>query len=258
MIAAFSTGLAVPVLPRLPRRARHRRLVRPDPARARRPRGRATPSTSCPGHVGDRIRVTYTLRNTSRIPKPWLEIHNPTSLPGRPARPGASRSAAGPSARGSSARPLTRRGHFRIEPLQIRTGDPFGFFESSASVGQRDQRDRLPAARADPAVAAARGEPRRQPRDARADAPGDAARDDRPAVGAGRRVQPDPLEVDRAPRRHPGQGVRPRADGRRLDRARPRASGPAAARATSRRSRSPFAPPPRSPTRRSSRTAPWA
>ena len=30
---------------------------------------------------------------------------------------------------------LTRRGHFRVEPLQIRTGDPFGFFESSASVG---------------------------------------------------------------------------------------------------------------------------
>ena len=24
------------------------------------------------GHVGDRIRVTYTLRNTSRVPKPWL------------------------------------------------------------------------------------------------------------------------------------------------------------------------------------------
>jgi len=28
------------------------------------------------GHVGDRIRVTYTLRNTSRIPKPWLEIQS--------------------------------------------------------------------------------------------------------------------------------------------------------------------------------------
>src|SRR4029079_12688779 len=27
-------------------------------------------------------------------------------------------------------------GHFRIEPLQIRTGDPFGFFEASATVGQ--------------------------------------------------------------------------------------------------------------------------
>ena len=34
------------------------------------------------GHVGDRMRVTYTLRNSSRLPKPWLEIHNPTTLPG--------------------------------------------------------------------------------------------------------------------------------------------------------------------------------
>src|SRR3954454_7887246 len=34
------------------------------------------------GPVGDRIRVTYTLRNTSRTPKPWLEVHNPTTLPG--------------------------------------------------------------------------------------------------------------------------------------------------------------------------------
>src|SRR3954466_14375367 len=34
------------------------------------------------GHVGDRMRVTYTLRNSSRVPKVWLEIHNPTTLPG--------------------------------------------------------------------------------------------------------------------------------------------------------------------------------
>ena len=34
------------------------------------------------GHVGDKLRVTYTLRNTGRIPKPWLEIYNPTTLPG--------------------------------------------------------------------------------------------------------------------------------------------------------------------------------
>src|SRR4026208_2567229 len=86
------------------------------------------------GHVGDRIRVTYTLRNTSRIPKPWLEIHNPTSLPAGP--PGRPISLGGPTARPRRVpTPLPRRGHFRIEPLQIRTGDPFGFFESSASVG---------------------------------------------------------------------------------------------------------------------------
>src|SRR5437870_13248733 len=34
------------------------------------------------GHVGEQLKITYTLRNASRVPKPWLEIHNPTSLPG--------------------------------------------------------------------------------------------------------------------------------------------------------------------------------
>src|SRR3954453_4850597 len=86
------------------------------------------------GHVGDRIRVTYTLRNTSRIPKPWLEVHNPTTLPG--GLPGRA-IPLGPKAQrpGLVRAPLLRRGHFRIEPLQIRTGDPFGFFEASATVG---------------------------------------------------------------------------------------------------------------------------
>jgi uncharacterized protein (DUF58 family) len=86
------------------------------------------------GHVGDKLRVTYTLRNTSRVPKPWLEIHNPTSLPA--GLPGRAISLGPTTERSWLIRtPLTRRGHFRVEPLQIRTGDPFGFFESSAAVG---------------------------------------------------------------------------------------------------------------------------
>jgi uncharacterized protein (DUF58 family) len=86
------------------------------------------------GHVGERIRVTYTLRTSSRIPKLWLEVHNPTSLPA--GLPGRAISLGPQSERSWLVRtPLTRRGHFRVEPLQIRTGDPFGFFESSASVG---------------------------------------------------------------------------------------------------------------------------
>jgi uncharacterized protein (DUF58 family) len=86
------------------------------------------------GHVGDRLRVTYTLRNTSRVPKFWLEVHNPTSLPS--GLPGRAISLGPRSERSWLVRtPLTRRGHFRVEPLQIRTGDPFGFFESSAAVG---------------------------------------------------------------------------------------------------------------------------
>jgi uncharacterized protein (DUF58 family) len=81
------------------------------------------------------MRVTYTLRNTSRIPKLWLEIHNPTTLPG--GLPGRAITLGGRAERSWLIRaPLSRRGHFRIEPLHIRTGDPFGFFEASATVGQ--------------------------------------------------------------------------------------------------------------------------
>ena len=87
------------------------------------------------GHVGDKLQITYTLRNTSHVPKPWLEIHNPTTLPG--GLPGRAISLGSRAERSWLVRaPLTRRGHFRVEPLQIRTGDPFGFFEASASVGQ--------------------------------------------------------------------------------------------------------------------------
>jgi uncharacterized protein (DUF58 family) len=87
------------------------------------------------GYVGDRMRVTYTLRNASRVPKPWLEVHNPTTLPG--GLPGRALPLGGRAERSWLIRaPLTRRGHFRIEPLHIRTGDPFGFFEASATVGQ--------------------------------------------------------------------------------------------------------------------------
>jgi uncharacterized protein (DUF58 family) len=87
------------------------------------------------GHVGEQLRVSYTLRNTGRLPKPWLEVHNPTSLP--VAIPGRALGLGSRGERSWIAKvPLSRRGHFRIEPLQVRTGDPFGFFEASASVGQ--------------------------------------------------------------------------------------------------------------------------
>lgn len=87
------------------------------------------------GHVGEQLRVTYTLRNAGRLPKPWLEVHNPTSLP--VAIPGRAISLGSRGERSWIAKvPLVRRGHYRIEPLQVRTGDPFGFFEASATVGQ--------------------------------------------------------------------------------------------------------------------------
>ncbi|HEX5450995.1 MAG TPA: DUF58 domain-containing protein [Candidatus Limnocylindrales bacterium] len=84
--------------------------------------------------VGETLRATYTLRNTSRLPKLWLETFNgstlPVPLPGRAL-------ALGPRGERSWAArvPLVRRGHFRIDPLTVRTGDPLGLFEASATVG---------------------------------------------------------------------------------------------------------------------------
>ena len=84
--------------------------------------------------VGETLRVTYTVRNAGRFPKLWLELHNPTTLP--VPLPGRAL-ALGPHAeRAWAARvPLSARGHFRVDPLVIRTGDPFGLFEASATVG---------------------------------------------------------------------------------------------------------------------------
>ncbi len=85
--------------------------------------------------VGDRLRATYTVRNTSRLPKPWLEVHNPSTLPNP--LPGRAISLGPRGEKSWSASVgLTRRGHYRVEQLVIRTGDPFGFFESYASVGK--------------------------------------------------------------------------------------------------------------------------
>jgi uncharacterized protein (DUF58 family) len=87
------------------------------------------------GHVGDQIRVTYTIRNTGLLPKPWLEVHNPSTLPG-----GLVGRAVSLPSRGERSWqlrvPLPRRGAFRIDPLLVRSGDPFGFFEATAAVGQ--------------------------------------------------------------------------------------------------------------------------
>jgi uncharacterized protein (DUF58 family) len=84
--------------------------------------------------VGDMLTVTYTLRSSARLPKPWLETHSPSTLPvaipGRviSLRPRMSRTWAAKVA-------LTHRGQYRVDPMVVRTGDPFGLFESVASVG---------------------------------------------------------------------------------------------------------------------------
>ncbi|MEX1295161.1 MAG: DUF58 domain-containing protein [Candidatus Limnocylindrales bacterium] len=84
--------------------------------------------------VGDTLSVTYTLRSTARLPKPWLETHSPSTLP--VAIPGRVVSLRPRTSRTWAAKvPLTHRGQYRVDPMVVRTGDPFGLFESVASVG---------------------------------------------------------------------------------------------------------------------------
>jgi uncharacterized protein (DUF58 family) len=68
------------------------------------------------------------------MPKLWLEVRNPSTLP--VPIPGRAFSLGARGERSWIAKvPLNRRGQFQVDPLQIRTGDPFGFFEASATVG---------------------------------------------------------------------------------------------------------------------------
>jgi uncharacterized protein (DUF58 family) len=86
-------------------------------------------------HVGDDLRTTYSISNASNLPKPWLEVYNPTDLPVPP--PGRALGLRSWAQRSWVAIvPLTRRGTFRVEPMVVRTGDPFGFFEAAATVGR--------------------------------------------------------------------------------------------------------------------------
>ncbi len=84
--------------------------------------------------VGETVRAWYTLRNRTGLPKPWLEVHSPSTLP-EPI-PGRALSLGRRTMRSWYIDvPLSRRGHYRVDPMSIRTGDPFGLFTASASVG---------------------------------------------------------------------------------------------------------------------------
>ncbi len=84
--------------------------------------------------VGETLTIAYTVRDPGRLPRLWLDVHSPTTLPTR--LPGHAVSLRPRQQRSWTIQvPLTRRGHHRIEPAVIRTGDPLGLFEAYATVG---------------------------------------------------------------------------------------------------------------------------
>lgn len=86
-------------------------------------------------HVGEVLQAIYRVENHDRLGKPWVECWNestlPNSLPGR---------VVGIPSRGArqwlAKVTLTRRGSFRLGPLRVRSGDPFGLFSTEMQVGQ--------------------------------------------------------------------------------------------------------------------------
>lgn len=86
-------------------------------------------------HVGETLQGIYRLDNDAGWAKPWVELWNDSNLPA--ALPGR---VVGVRARGSrqwlAKVTLLRRGSFRMGPLRVRTGDPFGLFTSEMVVGR--------------------------------------------------------------------------------------------------------------------------
>lgn len=83
--------------------------------------------------VGEQVVERLSFRNLGIIPKLWVEIDDISTLPGY--RPGRVISA-GPRARKSwhvSTRALAR-GQFRLGPIQMVTGDPFGLMDRQVSL----------------------------------------------------------------------------------------------------------------------------
>jgi uncharacterized protein (DUF58 family) len=86
-------------------------------------------------HVGEVLQAMYRVENHDRFGKPWVECWNEStlvnSLPGR---------VVGMSGRGTrqwlAKVTLTRRGTYRLGPLRVRSGDPFGLFSAEMAVGQ--------------------------------------------------------------------------------------------------------------------------
>jgi uncharacterized protein (DUF58 family) len=85
--------------------------------------------------VGEVLHAVYRIDNDAGWSKPWLEVTNDSTLPiGVPGRVIGVRAQS--SRQWLSKVSLTRRGTYRIGPVRVRTGDPFGLFTSEMTVGR--------------------------------------------------------------------------------------------------------------------------
>jgi len=84
--------------------------------------------------VGRYLEERFTIRNTSILPKLWLEVYDSSSLPGHRASHVLSNLGT-QSVTSWAVRTLcVRRGEFQLGPLRIVAGDPFGLFEVERKI----------------------------------------------------------------------------------------------------------------------------
>ena len=84
-------------------------------------------------HLGDTFELVYELRNESSFGKLWLEISEesnwPEPLPGRVLSIGG-----GKTRKWKVLAKAIRRGRYKVGPILLRSGDPFGLFPREARV----------------------------------------------------------------------------------------------------------------------------
>lgn len=84
--------------------------------------------------VGQYADERVTIRNRSHFPKVWIEVEDPSTLPGHVS--GRVITLGGKSRRSWRSRTLlARRGVYPIGPLTVTSGDPFGLFRMSRTFG---------------------------------------------------------------------------------------------------------------------------
>jgi uncharacterized protein (DUF58 family) len=90
------------------------------------------------GQVGQEAQEVIEVRNRDFLPKVWLDVEDPSDLPGHRAR----RVIIIPPRRSRNwivTTPLTRRGLYDWGPLRITATDPFGIFKRTREIGGQQQ-----------------------------------------------------------------------------------------------------------------------
>jgi len=85
-------------------------------------------------HLGDRIDLYYELRNDHRLAKLWVEVSEQSNWPEPLTGRVLSIAGKGTTRRWKVSVPALRRGRFRLGPILLRSGDPFGLFVTIARI----------------------------------------------------------------------------------------------------------------------------